>query len=360
MSKLLKNVNLLPYNTFKVNAVAKYFAKVHSPDDLVSALTSLNPDTSPIFILGQGANTLFVKNYDGLVLLNEIKGKKVLCEDRKSVTIEISSGEDWHNFVMWSVDNGWSGIENLAYIPGTVGAAPIQNLAAYGQNFGECVVSVTGFYLDDLKIQTLSYKECEFYYRESIFKHKLKNKFIITSVTVRLSKIPIYDTGYHSRFAYESLESILKKISPPPYTPKQIAQAIISLRQIKLPDWTKLGTAGSVFKNPFVSKEKYEDLKNKITDLQIYPVNKMLYPNPDDPVFKMADMVKIPVARLLDELGWRAVRIGNVGTFDKHALVVVNFGNATGKEIYDFISRMKDDVEKTYDIRLETEVNIIS
>ena len=178
-------------------------------------------------------------------------------------------------------------------------------------------------------------------------------------MTFRLSKIPKYDLNYYGRFAYESLKSELDKITKPPYSPKQVAQATIAQRKIKMPDWTKIGTAGSFFKNPFVSKEKYADLQKEVSELQSYPINKMLYPNPDDPVFQMTDLVKIPAGRLLDQLGWKGKIIGNVGTWPKHALTVVNFGGATGLEILDFAQQMQSDIKKHFDIDLVPEVNIV-
>ncbi len=245
-------------------------------------------------------------------------------------------------------------------IPGTVGGAVTQNIAAYGQTFSEVVEKVKGIFLSDLgTLSVLSSSDCCFYYRDSIFKHDLKSKFIVTSVIVKLSKTPRYDLNYHGRAAYESLAGELAKFSQPPFSPKDVAQAVIRLRQFKMPDWHVMGTAGSFFKNPFVSKEKFAELLKSLPDLQAYPVDHMLYPNPDDPVFKMADQVKIPAGRLLDELGWKGKRIGNVGTFEKHALVVVNYGGATGQEILEFTQKMQEDVKKNFGIELEPEVNIL-
>ena len=192
------------------------------------------------------------------------------------------------------------------------------------------------------------------YYRET---EKYKNKFLVTKVIYKLSKIASSDTAYHSR--HESLESELRKLSAPPYTIKNVAQAVINIRKIKMPDWNKIGTAGSFFKNPFVTKEKLTQLQSHIPDLQFYPTEKMLYPRPFDPIFSRTDLVKIPAGRLLDELGWRNKRIGNVGTFEKHALVIVNYGGATGAEIYDFAESMRADIKNNFDIDLEYEVVIV-
>ncbi len=346
-----------------VEAKTKFFAKVTSAENANDLLDNLPEDITNVFILGQGANILFTKDFPGLIVKNEILGKKVVSEDDDGVVLEVAAGESWIDLVVWAAENGWSGIENLAYIPGTVGAAPVQNLAAYGQNFGESVVSVTGINISDRQLQTLTAKECQLYYRDSIFKHDLKDKFFITKVTVKLSRFPKGDVSYYNAHTEVnntriSLLETLKKIGPPPYGPKEIVKAVTSIRQTKLPDWHKLGTAGSFFANPFVSKGKFEQLSREITNLQAYPINAMLYPNPDDPVFKKVDQVKIPAARLLDELGWRGKRIRNVGTFEKHALVVVNYGGATGQEILDFTRQMQADIKSHFDIDLEPEVNI--
>lgn len=341
-------MDLKPFNTFGVSVQAPNFSIISKQ----SEIPSLSPQT---LFLGEGANVLFTHDFAGSVAKNELKGRKVVSSDEQSVIVEVASGENWHNLVMWSVEQGLSGIENLALIPGTVGGAVVGNIAAYGQTFGEACEFVKGFNLSNLRdLRTLSRSECRFYYRDSIFKHELKDKFFVSSVVIKLSKQAKFDTNYHSR--YESLKSELPE---PPYSPKQIAEAVIRLRNKKLPDWHKLATAGSFFKNPFVSKEKFADLQKQMPDLQAYPIDHMLYPNPDDPVFKMADKVKIPAGRLLDELGWRGKRIGNVGTFEKHALVVVNYGGATGQEILEFTKMMQEDVKKNFEIELEPEVIII-
>ncbi|MBI3887484.1 UDP-N-acetylmuramate dehydrogenase [Candidatus Microgenomates bacterium] len=354
MFNVKNNVDLLPLNTFKISAFAKLFCEINTPNDFISL-----PKEENKLVLGGGANILFTKNFDGIVLKNNILGKKVINEDEKEIIIEAGSGEDWIEMVNWTTENDWSGIENLAYIPGTVGAAPVQNLAAYGQNFGENVIRVKAVMLEDFSVREFSYDECKLYYRDSIFKNELKNKVFITSVTFKLSKQPKFDTNYYGARPYESLQNELDKIARPPYTPKIIAQAVTNQRKIKMPDWKTLGTAGSIFKNPFVTKNKLVDLQSKIKDLQVYPINDMLYPNPHDPVFKRIDMVKIPAGKLLDELGWRGKRIGNIGTYEKHALVLVNYGGATGQEILDFIHQMQADVKKNFDIDLDPEVNII-
>ncbi len=353
MRKIQRNVDLRPLNTFGVSVKAASFAVISNSADIP-------PKNQPELILGEGANLLLTKDVAGLVVKNEIKGRKVLKVRGNEMIVDVGSGESWIDFVNWAVDQGLSGIENLAFIPGTVGAAPVQNIAAYGQNVSDVIENIQGFDLSDLSnLRTLSNSDCKFTYRDSIFKHDLRGKFFVTSVVFRLYKVAHFDTNYFGSRPYESLQSELDKIAKPPYIPKQVAQAVTNQRLIKMPDWHKIGTAGSFFKNPFLTKKRYQELQNEVSDLQAYPINKMLYPNPDDPVFKMTDMVKIPAGRLLDVLGWRGKRTGNVGTFEKHALIVVNYGGATGQEILDFTGKMREDVKKHFDINLEPEVIIL-
>jgi UDP-N-acetylmuramate dehydrogenase len=359
--KVSKNYSLKNLNAFKVDVKAKYFALVNSESELQEVIEGYKNE--PLFVLGDGYNTLFTKDFDGLVLKVGIKGIKPVKETEKDIVLEVGAGEDWHQLVEYSAKNEWSGLENLAYIPGTVGAAPIQNIAAYGQNFGDSCLSVRGYNLNNKKYENLNSKQCKFYYRDSIFKHELKNKFIITKVNLRLHKTAHFDLSYFGSRPYESLLAEIKKIIPDyPKTPlnsKIVVKAVVNLRKIKMPDWKKLPSAGSYFKNPFVSSKKYQALKKKIPDLQSYPINKMLYPDPNDPVFAKSDQVKIPAGKLLDVQGWRGKRIGDVGTFEKHALIVVNYGKATAKDILKFIKKMQNSVYEKYKIKLEPEVNII-
>ncbi|EKD62987.1 MAG: UDP-N-acetylenolpyruvoylglucosamine reductase [uncultured bacterium] len=359
--KIITDYNLKRLNSFKVNIKTKYFVEIKKREDLREISKSSLLKVEKFHILGDGTNTLFTQNFDGLVIKISIPKKQILSDDTKEVLVKVNAGENWHKFVMWSVNNRLSGIEDLSLIPGTIGAAPVQNLAAYGQNFGAVTKEVEGISLDTNKLETITKNECKFYYRDSIFKHELKNKFFITSVSVKLSKTPHFSTDYFGSAPYESLKQELIKIVPDlnNLTPKIVAQAVTNLRRIKMPDWTKVGTAGSFFKNPVVTKNKYRQLLKVVPNLQAYPVNEMLYPDPDDPIFKMANYVKIPAGRLLDELGWKGKRIGNVGTFEKHALVIINHGNATGQEILEFSQKMQEDIYTNYDLKLEPEVNII-
>lgn len=314
-----KNIDLTPYNTFKVKVKAKYFAVAKIPADLK------NLPEEKILILGHGSNVLFTKDFDGLVIKNNLLGKKKLSEG----VFEIAAGENWHELVMWSVENNWSGIENLALIPGTVGAAPVQNISAYGQQLSDVIVQVNTLN------KSFSKDECQFGYRDSIFK-KEKNLYI-TSVVIKLSKNPRYNLDYHSR--YESL------VVKPPYTPKKVAEAVTNLRKIKQPDWIKIGTAGSFFKNPVVPFEKLQEIQKKVPKIKFYPEENNRF--------------KIPAGWLLEELGWKGKKIGRVGTFNKSALVIINLGGATGQEILEFSQQMQADIKKNFGLALEPEVNII-
>ena len=342
--------DLFPHNTLKVHALAKNFIELNSLDQKI-------PSDDQILFLGQGANILFTKDFPGTVVKINLLGKKVVSETDIDILVELAAGEDWHKFVTWAVENNLSGVENMALIPGTVGAAVVGNIAAYGQNQADVIDSVDAINITTNKQHTLSQKDCKFFYRESAFKHEFKDKYLITSVRYRLSKTTHFDTSYHSR--YESLDKILSKTATPPYTIKQVFQVVVDIRTQKMPDWTIIPTAGSFFKNPFVSKSKLVELQKQIPDLQFYPTEKMLYPHPDDPIFNRTDQVKIPAGRLLDELGWRGKKIGNVATFEKHALVIINLGGATGQEIFEYAEAMRTDIKKNFAINLEYEVRVI-
>jgi len=291
-------VDLSHFNTLQVPAHAAALLDITSLDDL-NKLDS----TQPFMFLGEGANVLFTKDFLGTIARINLVGKTVVSESDSAVLLDVAAGESWHDLVIWAATQQWSGIENMALIPGTVGGAVTGNIAAYGQNQADVVESVRVLDLATKQSHTLSQHDCRFFYRESAFKHEFKNKYLITSVRYHLSKTAHYDTSYYSR--YESLEKILRDYATPPYSPLDVARAVIAIRNIKMPDWRVTPTAGSFFKNPFVSKARLADLQIQIKELQYYPTEKMLYPHPEDPVFSRSDLVKIPAGRLLDELGWK-------------------------------------------------------
>lgn len=357
---LQENISLKPFNTFRVDAKASFFVQINSRKDVIDLVSNYPDIVSNCFVLGGGSNVLFSRDYKGLVLLNNLKGIEVESQNTNTVTLNVASGENWHTFVMWTAQQGWSGVENMAYIPGTMGAAPVQNLAAYGQTFEDVLVSLEAIDLDTGEEKVFNKKELDLAYRSSVFKTKLVNKYFITSVKVRLATELHYDTHYHGRFAYESLATWIKQIKDiPPYTPQDIAEAIILQRKAKLPEVSDYGTCGSFFVNPFVTVEKFQLLSQEIPELQHYPITKMEYDRIDWHDTGQDKIVKIPAGRLLDELGWRGKWKGNVGTYDKHALIVVTNGNASGDEIVAFAGDMKQSVNDTYGIELVSEIRII-
>ena len=343
--------DLTPYNTLHVSASCVDLKLLKSLRELKSLKL-----TDPHLLLGQGANILFTKDYPGTVVKVELLDRTVVSETDFDILVEVAAGEDWHSLVMWVSGNNWSGMENMAFIPGTAGAAVVGNIAAYGQNQGDLVDRVEAVDLSTGETHQFTHTECGFRYRNSHFKDKYKN-MLVTKIWYRLSKTPIYDTAYHSRF--ESLAGELQSLGKTsPYSSLDIAEAVTSLRQRKQPDWTRVGTAGSFFKNPFVTHTKLLELQAIVPELQAYPVDKMLYPSDNDPSLQ-ADLVKIPAGRLLDFLGWKGKTIGRVSTHPTHALSVINLGGATGAEIYEYSETMRADIKKNFNLRLEYEIVII-
>jgi len=339
-------VSLLPYNTLRVPAKAKEFKTLK----LLKELRTLNLN-EPYLFLGKGANILFVHDFAGTIIHVNLKGKKIISARDNEVTIEVAAGENWHDIVMWTVQNNWYGMENMALIPGTVGAATIGNIAAYGQNQEDIFESLTAINLLTKDTTSFSKPDCNFEYRRSVF-HKPENKkYLITSVRYKLSKNLKINTSYYSRF--ESLIAELNGVANPQSS--DIANAVIRLRRKKLPDWEKVGTAGSFFRNPVISKEKYLQLSSQVSQLQWYPTERLLYPENTD----VPDFVKIPAGRLADELGWKGKTIGQVSTAPNQALCIINLGGATGQEIYGFAETMRADVKNNFDIDLEYEVVIV-
>lgn len=347
------NIDLTHLNTFQVKADTSYYIDLNGDKDLEEVLAYVKSG-QPYFILGGGANILILEDFNGLVIKNNLKGIKVLDENKDFITFQVASGEDWHSFVEFAVSRNLSGIENLAYIPGTVGAAVVQNIAAYGQHFEDVMVGVEVVNLTTGERSYFSKDDCRFNYRNSVFKDQAFRQFLLVAVDIRLSKTPKFSTNYQSR--YESLQSELVG-KEPPYSVHDIFEAVISLRKKKLPDWHLIGTAGSFFKNPVVSKSQFMELSEKVKELQFYPVSRLEYDQ--NPELLHKEMVKIPAGRLLDELGWKGKRLGNVGTFERSALVVINHGNATGKEILAFTKEMEKDVKDHYGIDLEREVFVL-
>jgi len=339
MPSIQENFSLKKLNTFGIAASSKYFAACHSEDDLQEILSYNKVDLKDILILGGGSNTLFTKNYNGLIIHNKLKGVSVINETSEKYFVEVAAGENWHEFVMHCVNNGFAGIENLALIPGNVGASPMQNIGAYGVEIQQVFHSLKAYHLFDKKIFTLSEKDCAFGYRESIFKKSLKGKCIILSVIFALNKVPNLHTSYGA------IEEELKKLHITNPTIKQVAEAVIKIRESKLPNPAVIGNAGSFFKNPIIPKTQFNLLQ-----LQ-YP-NIIGYETTDH-------KIKVAAGWLIETCGWKGYSAGNVGCHSKQALVLVNNGNATGAEVYELSSKIIDSVSSKFGIILEREVNII-
>lgn len=336
--QILEDYNLTKLNTFGISVNAKFFAEVHSEKDLNELFNSpVFKNNSKIF-LGGGSNVLFTKDFDGIVVLNKLKGIEILNEDEKSVTIKALGGEVWHDLVLFAVDNGYWGIENLALIPGTVGATPIQNIGAYGVELKDTLVNVEAFNIETGKKKIFSKEECMFGYRDSIFKNELKGKYFISAIVLKLSKIENKNINYKILQDYLEENKIIIK------SPKDISTAVENIRRGKLPDPVVFGNAGSFFKNVFVPLPKLREL------LEAYP--KM-------PYFIEEEVIKIPAGWLIEQASWKGYRIGNVGVHAKQALVLVNYGGAEGVEILNLANKIMDSVQEKFGLTLILEVNIV-
>lgn len=335
-----KDVNLKPFNTLGVASKAHSFIEVTNENQLMELVgKGVFNGENPV-ILGGGSNILIRKDPSKPVLKVTLPGITIVEEDQEYISVKVGAGVIWHDLVRWAVENGYGGIENLALIPGTVGAAPIQNIGAYGVELEQVFLCLDYFDMEHHIIKTAGKKECEFGYRESIFKRELKGKVIVLSVTLRLNKSPHQVvTDYYA--LKEWMEE--KNIKSP--TIKNIYDAVISIRTSKLPDPSLIGNAGSFFKNPIVGKSVFEKIKAQHSDMPSYPVDDAL--------------IKIPAGWLIEKAGWKGKRVGNVGTYKNQALVIVNHGNATGDEIYRHAMRIQKSVKQMFGVELAPEVNII-
>lgn len=338
MIRFSENYSLKQHNTFGVDANTKYYFEFTDAGDLSVFLNSnKSVGEEKILVLGEGSNILFLKDFDGLVIHPNIPGISIVKEDRQNIWIEVGAGEVWDEFVQYTVDYQLGGIENLSLIPGSVGAAPVQNIGAYGQEVGSVIDKVKGYDLQNNTPVEFSAEQCEFGYRNSIFKKKFKNSLVITSVIFRLEKFPEFVLNYGQ------VEEKVKEKGE--VNLLNIRNTIIETRQSKLPEVSDLGNAGSFFKNPEVDAEIAETLKNKYETIPVYPTT--------------AGKVKLAAGWLIEKVGWKGVREGDVGVHEKQALVLVNYGNSTGKQIYDFSEKIKKSVFEKFGIELVREVNCI-
>jgi len=335
-----QDYSLKRLHTFGIDVKAKLFAEIFSDEDLFEIISDKKLMAEPKFILGGGSNILFTKNFDGLVIKVSLPGIKKVGENEKSVLIEAGAGVVWDKLVTFCVSNNFGGIENLTLIPGSVGAAPIQNIGAYGQELSDTIESLKGIFIEDGTVKSFSKSDCNFSYRNSIFKKELKNKFIITSLRLKLNKNPIVNLTYKK--VEDEIQNL--KISNPTIT--DLSKLVAKIRKSKLPHPDEIGNAGSFFKNPVVHYQKYLELVESHPGIISYDVDK--------------NFKKIAAGWLIENCGWKGRRVGNVGTHQKHALIIVNFGDATGDEVLDFSIRIIQAVELKFGIRLENEVNIIN
>lgn len=330
-----ENISLENMNSFRVVHKAKRLLVINNPIDLTKFLNTNNIKRNEIQILGEGSNTLFTKDYEGIILHSQIKGIEIKKEDNDSVILRVGSGENWDEFVDYCVKSNYFGIENLSLIPGSVGAAPIQNIGAYGVEIKDYVVSVTGIDLYSNELVEYSNEECEFKYRDSLFKNRLKNRLFITSVEFKLYK--------NSKFnlSYKDLEVLDKS----KLTISKLREEIIKIRSSKLPDPSSKGNAGSFFKNPEIDELKLNELISNNVDFKYFEIP--------------GNMYKIPAAWLIEKAGWKGYNDGLVGVYEKHALVLINHSSKSGKNIKKLSKSIKEDVFKKFGIMLNEEVNIV-
>lgn len=335
--QILNNFLLKDLNTFGMDVKCAHFVRIEQESD-IQDIDKAELFNAPCYILGGGSNTLFTKDFDGTVIQPDFKGIEIKENNNDNVLLRVAAGEKWEDLINYCIENQYYGIENLVGIPGLVGSSPVQNIGAYGVELKDCFDSVEGFYIPDLQDFILTGPQCQFGYRNSVFKNALKNKCLITHVLLRLSKIENYTITY--RVLYEELKKSGTLVNL-----NILTNTILQIRNSKLPDIRKIGCAGSFFQNPLILHSQYEELLANHPNLAHYPV---------DDVY-----VKISAGQLIEMTGWRGKRVGNVGIYPQQALVLVNYGNATPQEIIDVYENIIHDVYELFNIRLQPEVNII-
>jgi UDP-N-acetylmuramate dehydrogenase len=332
------NISLKPYNTFGIDVKAKHFVSINNIEDLKDILNlSEYPEK---LIIGGGSNILLTQDFKGLVVHINIKGINIVSEDEDSVIIKANAGENWHEFVLYCINKGYGGVENLSLIPGNVGTAPIQNIGAYGVELKDTFVSCEAISIESLSLQSFAKADCNFDYRNSIFKQEAKNKYIIISVNFKLTK-----KNHKLNINYGAISSELEAMQISHPTIKTISEAVINIRQSKLPNPKEIGNSGSFFKNPVISKTHYNTLIKNFEELPCYRV--------------ADDLVKVPAGWLIEKAGFKGKRFGDYGVHKKQALVLVNYGNANGTDILNLSRLIQKTVKRLFDISIEAEVNIL-
>ncbi len=336
--QIQQNISLKKYNTFGINVLAKYFSSFCTVDEMCELLSTTNHLPSTL-ILGGGSNILFTKNYNGLVLKNEIKGISKIAEDENNFFIKVAAGENWHQFVLHCINNNWAGVENLSLIPGNVGASPMQNIGAYGVEIKDVFHQLEAYNIAEKRMVLFNLTDCAFGYRESVFKTKFKNEFVITSVTFKLNKQPQFN------ISYGAIQQELEKMGVQQLTIKDVSNAVINIRSSKLPNPAEIGNAGSFFKNPEITIADFEQLKTTFNDIVGYKLTN--------------GNVKLAAGWLIEQCGFKGYRDGDAGCHAKQALVLVNYGNATGNSIFELSEKIINSVKNKFGVTLEREVNII-
>ncbi|MBC5841343.1 UDP-N-acetylmuramate dehydrogenase [Flavobacterium sp. F-380] len=332
------NFSLKNYNSFGIEAIAKQFIAIQTISELTSILQS-NP-TSKKFILGGGSNMLLTQDIDALVIHIALKGKKIISEDEDFVWVESQAGENWHEFVIWTIDQGFGGLENMSLIPGNVGTTPVQNIGAYGTEIKDTMVSCETIAIKDQTIKTFTNADCHFGYRESVFKNEFKFQYIITSVVFKLTK-----KNHKINTSYGDILAELSKNNTTDPSLKEVSDAVIAIRSSKLPDPKELGNSGSFFKNPILSKKEFDPIHLKFPEMKYYEISD--------------SEVKVPAGWLIEQAGFKGKRFGDAGIHKNQALVLVNYGEATGQEILAVSKDIQKTVFEKFGIRIEAEVNVI-
>lgn len=329
-----KNISLKNYNTFGIDVIANRFVEINSLSDLKKIIAS----EKDLFLIGGGSNMLLTSNINKLVVHLNLKGIIVNDTEKEFVFVTAEAGENWHEFVLWCISQNYGGLENLSLIPGNIGTSPIQNIGAYGVEIKDTFYQLEALEIATGKIKTFTKEACNFGYRNSVFKNELKNKYIIINVTFKLTK-----NNHKTNISYGAIKTYLQNISEPSI--KDISNAVISIRESKLPNPKEIGNSGSFFKNPVINKELFQNLSEKYPNIPHYIISK--------------NEIKIPAGWLIEQCGFKGKRFGDTGVHQKQALVLVNYGNATGEEIYNLAKKIQETVKSNFHINLEMEVNII-
>ena len=338
MTKIYTNFSLKNFNTFGIEAKARQYVAVDSVAELKSVLKQHQDEKK--FILGGGSNMLLTQDIDALVIHIDLKGKKVIQENEDYVWVECQAGENWHEFVLWTLAQNYGGLENMSLIPGNVGTTPVQNIGAYGAEIKDTMTSCEAIKIDTFETKTFSNSDCHFGYRESIFKQEAKDQYIITSVVFQLTK-----RNHTINTGYGDIQSELSKKEIENPTIQDVSNAVIAIRKSKLPDPKDLGNSGSFFKNPILLKSDFEKIHVQFPDMKYYDVSET--------------EVKVPAGWLIEQAGFKGKRFGDAGIHKNQALVLVNYGNATGQEILAVSKDIQKTIYEKFGIQIEAEVNVI-